>query len=148
MKICLIGPTYPFRGGISHYTTLLYRSLRLRHEVTFISFTRQYPQLLFPGKTDLDTSQKEFREEGVLRLIDSCNPFTWIRAALEVRTQNPDLLILPWWVSFWAPQFWTITTLVKILTKVRVLFICHNVVEHESKRLDKVLTKLVLKKAH
>ena len=63
MKICIIGPTHPFRGGISHYTTLLYRHLRKRHEVLFISFKRQYLRLLFPGKSDIDPSKKQIRED-------------------------------------------------------------------------------------
>ena len=49
MKFAVIGPTFPFRGGISHYTTLLVRNLRQRHEVRFYSYRRQYPRLLFPG---------------------------------------------------------------------------------------------------
>ena len=54
MKIALVGPTYPLRGGIAQYTTLLCRALRARHEVGFFSLKRQYPRLLFPGKTQTD----------------------------------------------------------------------------------------------
>lgn len=145
MRIILIGPTYPFRGGISHYTTLLFRCLKKQHETTFISFTRQYPQFLFPGKTDIDPSEKQIREEGVLPLIDSMNPLTWVNAALKIVRDRPELVILPWWVSFWAPQFWIISTLVKYFSKTKILYICHNLVEHESKWVDRILTRLVLK---
>ena len=146
MKICLIGPTYPFRGGISHYTTLLYKHLLSRHSVTFISFIRQYPKVLFPGKTDIDPSKKHFREKGVLPILDSMNPFTWLRSALKIINMRPDLVIIPWWVSFWAPQFWTISSLTRIFSDSKILFLCHNVVEHESKWIDKILTRFVLKK--
>ncbi len=145
MRIILIGPSYPFRGGISHYTTLLFRCLKKQHETTFISFSRQYPQFLFPGKTDIDPSEKQIREEGVLPLIDSMNPFTWVNAALKIVRDRAELVILPWWVSFWAPQFWIISTLVKHFSKTKILYICHNLVEHESKWVDKILTRVVLR---
>lgn len=145
MKVALIGPTYPFRGGIAHYTTLLYRHLRSRHEVRFFSFKRQYPRMLFPGKSDKDPSLAHIRVDGAERIIDSINPVTWVRAAGEINRFQPDIVIIPWWVAFWTPQFLTI---VKILTWKRapkILFICHNVVAHEATALDQHLTGLVLK---
>lgn len=145
MKICLIGPTYPFRGGISHYTTLLYRCLQKRHQVRFLAFSRQYPRWLFPGKTDKDQSQAHIQAEGAQRVLDSFNPASWLRVGLLASRMKPDLVVIPWWVSFWTPQFLTIARVVKALGKARILFICHNVVEHESKRLDRVLTRTVLK---
>lgn len=144
--MCLIGPTYPFRGGISHYTTLLYRNLKKIHEVYFFAFKRQYPGWLFPGATDKDSSSQPIQEEGAERLLDSLNPFTWVYVFWRIKRVDPELVILPWWVSFWTPQFWTITTLVKIFTRARILFLCHNVVEHESKPIDKLCTRIVLRK--
>jgi glycosyltransferase involved in cell wall biosynthesis len=146
MKICLIGPTYPFRGGISHYTTLLYRHLKKEHDVHFFAFKRQYPKWLFPGETDKDSSCNPIREDGVENVLDSLNPITWLKVFLRVRRVSPELVIFPWWVSFWAPQFWTIITLIKMFTKAQILFICHNVVEHESKTIDKISTRFVLRK--
>ena len=140
----MIGPTYPFRGGISHYTTLLYRCLRRRHEVQFFAFKRQYPQWLFPGKTDIDPSQTHIHENGAQRILDSMHPVSWFRVASRIIRSNPDLLIIPWWVSFWAPQFWTISFFVKVASKTKILFLCHNVVEHESNWVNKILTRSVL----
>ena len=144
MKISLIGPTYPFRGGISHYTTLLYRHLRGRHEVLFFSFKRQYPKWLFPGKTDIDPSKVHFKEDTQCNL-DSMNPLSWLLVVSKIIKSKSDLLIIPWWVSFWAPQFYIISHLVKLLAKTKILFLCHNIVEHESKWIDKVLTRIVLR---
>jgi len=145
MRISLIGPTYPFRGGIAHYTTLLYAHLRKRHEVDFFAFNRQYPKWLFPGTTDIDPSKIHIGEAGAQRILDSMNPITWLTVARKILRSHYDLLIIPWWVSFWAPQFWTISILVKLLSKTRILFLCHNVIEHESRCLNKVLTHMVLK---
>jgi len=142
MNICLIGPSYPFRGGISHHTTLLCRFLRVSHEVHFFSFKRQYPAWLFPGKTDIDPSRFPVQEEDTIRIIDSMNPVTWLQAAGKIIQSRPVLLIIPWWVSFWAAQFFTIAFLTRLFTETEILFLCHNVVEHESSIWKKLATKL------
>jgi len=144
MKIAMIGPSAPFRGGIAHYTTLLYRHLKKRHAVRFFAFKRQYPGWLFPGKTDIDPSLSPFAAPGVERVLDSMNPLTWVATAQKIVQSRCDLVILPWWVSFWAPQFLTILSFVKHRSNAKILFICHNVVAHESRFFDKLLTRTVL----
>ena len=144
MKICIVGPSYPFRGGISHYTTLLYKSLKRSHDVKFYAFKRQYPHLLFPGKTDRDTSNVAIEEEGVEYVLDSLNPLSWLVVFFKTKKYNPELLVFPWWVSFWTPQFWSISLLIKAFTRIKILFLCHNVVEHESGFFDRVCTRVVL----
>ena len=58
-RIALIGVTPPFRGGISHFTTMLAQKLQERgHEVLVVGYKRLYPNLLFPGKTQIDPSKK------------------------------------------------------------------------------------------
>ena len=56
MKIAIVGPAYPLRGGIAHYTTLLAAHLSAQHETRLYSFERQYPAWLFPGRSQLDPS--------------------------------------------------------------------------------------------
>jgi glycosyltransferase involved in cell wall biosynthesis len=145
MRIALIGPSYPFRGGISHHTTLLYRYLKRDHEVMFFSFARQYPKYLFPGKTDIDPSDVHIQEPEVERIFDSINPISWLKIAWKIIRSERELLVLPWWVWFWTPQFWVISFLVKIFGNAKILFICHNVVEHESNFFKNLLTRIVLR---
>lgn len=147
MRISVLGPTYPYRGGIAHYTTLLCRELRKEHEVQFLSFSRQYPKWLFPGKTDKDPSQQALDAGRVDYCLDSVNPLSWLSTGKKIAAFQPELFILPWWVAFWAPQFITITWLVKNKTKAEVVFICHNAIEHESSRWKIKATKSVLKRA-
>ena len=98
MRCVLIGPTYPFRGGISHYTTLLCQNLRQRHEVDFYTFTRQYPTFLFPGKTDKDPSKAPLHCDAT-PLIDPVNPLVerslnWGHGGLEYQgslAHEPDV---------------------------------------------------------
>jgi glycosyltransferase involved in cell wall biosynthesis len=134
MKVALVGPTYPYRGGIAHHTTLLYRYLKKRHEVRFWSFLRQYPGWLYPGKTDKDFSQRSLIENGVIYSIDSVLPHTWFKTAHDIVQFRPDVLVIPWWVVFWGPIFSVIASIVKKRTGSRVVYICHNVLEHESSR--------------
>jgi glycosyltransferase involved in cell wall biosynthesis len=146
MQICLVGPSYPFRGGIAHYTTLLYHHLRQRHRVTWYAFRRQYPRWLFPGQTDRDPSQVPLRAEETQATLDSLNPLTWWEVAKSIQRAKPDLVILSWWTSFWAPQLWTISTLVKRASGTQLFFICHNVVDHEAHRFSRVLARAALKR--
>jgi len=144
VKISIIGPSYPFRGGLSLHTTLLCRYLRKGHDVSFYSFKRQYPAWLFPGKTDRDNSTEPVREPDVEHLLDSLNPWTWLKVARRIADDRPDLVIIPWWTFFWAPQFLTIALLLRLLSKSRLLFICHNVFDHDSRRLSRFCAKSVL----
>lgn len=146
MKIDLIGPSYPFRGGLSHYTTLLFKNLKKKHRTHFYSFKRQYPKFLFPGKTDKDYSDFTLKDDETQSVLDSMNPFTWIKTAYKIIEDKPDITIIPWWVVFWAPHFLTIILILKLFSNTKILFICHNVVEHESGLLKKLLSKMALAK--
>jgi len=132
MKITLIGPTYPFRGGISHYTTLLCQHLRKRHDVRFFTFYRQYPAWLYPGQSDRDEhSQNVLRVESEA-LLDGVNPLTWWRVLRDIRRAPPDMLIVQWTVSFWMPLLWCVTRFSPATSKV--VMICHNASPHEKDR--------------
>lgn len=146
MRICLVGPTYPFRGGISHYTTLLYQHLQLRHDTRLYSFQRQYPRLLFPGQTDRDPSSEPLVAPCEY-LIDPVKPWTWWRTAQRVRVGGADLLVLQWTVPYWAPMLAGLSMLIKrISPRTRLLFICHNVAPRERELpLHRVLMRWALR---
>lgn len=144
MKIAIIGPTYPFRGGISYFTTFLYGAVRKRADSRLFSFSSQYPKFLFPGKSDKDPSATAFREDGVTYSISPLNPLSWIDTFLKIKAYGPDLTVIQWWVAFWAPSFFTIAALLRLFTRTKVLFICHNVLGHEKLPMENLLTRAVL----
>ena len=146
MKICVIGPTYPFRGGIAHYTTLLVKNLRKKHDVVFFSFKRQYPQFLFPGRTQIDNSKVIIKVEAK-PIFDSMNPYSWLAMFYKVKKLRPELLIFNWVSFFFAIQFAIIAFLTRKFTRTKVLMICHNVKQHEARPGEKVPTKLAFKNA-
>jgi glycosyltransferase involved in cell wall biosynthesis len=144
MRIAIIGPVYPFRGGIAHYTALLYQSLSKHHEVKLISLSRQYPGILFPGKRQTDQSSMKFAVPDAEPLVDSMNPISWVRTARRVRAFAPDLVIIQWWHPFFAPAFRDIAN--RCRRFARVLFLCHNVLPHEQGGPVKTFTKAALSK--
>jgi len=140
MKIALVGLTHPFRGGIAHYTTLLCRALRRRHEVRFFSLTRQYPRLLFPGKTQRDESDAPVRTENE-PCLDSIQPLTWLGTARRIRCFAPDLILFSWWNPFFAPSFGSVARLARWRGRIPSCFLCHNVIPHEPSLIDRGLLR-------
>ncbi len=143
-RVVVIGLSHPFRGGIAHYSTLFVRELRRRHEVSFITFYRQYPDFLFPGTTQFDDSSKPLVEDNDQR-IDSMNPLSWYRTAKAINQWEPDLIVIQWWHPFFAPAFGMITRFLHPSLKSRVCFLCHNVLPHESSPLQRLLTRFAFR---
>ncbi len=142
----MIGPSYPYRGGISHYNTLLYRALlKNSHQVQFIGFRRQYPKFLYPGKSDEEKENIGLYEPNILRILDSINPLTWFQAVKHISQYQPELIIVPWWVTFFAPLYIVLCTLTRRKTNARIMFLCHNVIEHETSRIKQWITSKTLK---
>jgi glycosyltransferase involved in cell wall biosynthesis len=145
MKIATIGPTYPFRGGIAHYTTLLVRHLRRRHEVRFYSYRRQYPRLLFPGNTSADPSAATLVEP-CERTIDTLNPLTWWLTARRIVAARPDILLLQWWTPFWIPLLLIVSWAAR-RAGIPILFISHQFIEPDSSLVEWFLARMTLRLA-
>lgn len=147
MRLCLVGPTYPYRGGIAHYTTLLARHLRNsdEHELLFISFSRQYPGWLYRGRTDRDPSRHPLQAEAEY-LLNPLHPLSWWRTLRRIGRWTPDAVVLPWWVPFWAPVWAALGRGIRRLPgDPRLLFICHNVLPHEQGALGRLFMPAVVR---
>lgn len=143
-KIVLIGPVYPYKGGIAHYTSLLYRALSQKYDVEMISYKMQYPRFLF-RREQKDYRNDVFRIEDAQFLLHTADPFNIIRTASRIRRMHPDLVIMQWWHPYFAPCYRIMEA--ALGRKIRKMFICHNVYPHERFPFDRALTKLVLNKA-
>lgn len=144
MKIAIVGPVYPYKGGISHYTSLLWKALSKKYDVKLFSFKRQYPNFLYPGKEQKDFENDQFKIVDTNYLIDSINPFNWFFSFIKINRFKPDLLIFQWWNPFFSFAFLTIAYLMRIFTKTKVLFLCHNVLPHDKYPFSKLLTRITL----
>lgn len=141
MKIILIGPVYPYKGGISHYTGLMCRALRNVYETVMISYKLQYPKFMYK-KEQKDYSNSDFEIPDTRYLINTANPLNWIKSAVEIRKMKANIIMIQWWHPYFAPCYYVLT---KLLRKHKILFICHNVFPHERFPFDRFLTKAVLK---
>jgi glycosyltransferase involved in cell wall biosynthesis len=143
MKITLVGPVYPYRGGIAHYSALLARALIAHgHSVQVISFQRQYPGWLYPGRSDKDPSHQPLRTDAEY-LLDPLHPGTWLRAGRRIVEINPDLVVVQWWTTFWAVPFAALSTYLR-RKGLQVIYVIHNVLPHEQRFWDVWLAKLAL----
>ena len=132
LRIALIGPTYPYRGGIAHYTTLLAEALRQQHETLLISFSQQYPAWLFPGRDDRDPSKRPLRTKAEY-LLNPLNPLTWARTLRRLRQWQPDLVVMQWWHPFWFPAWSYIGRCVgRLPNQPPLVYLCHNILPHET----------------
>ena len=142
-RIGLLGPLHPWRGGLAQYLQLLGTSLTSRAEVRAVTFTRQYPDFLFPGTSQLDPAAPlpGFPTEA---LVDSIAPWTWRRAAAHLERFAPGAIVLKWWMPFFAPAF---ASSVGPLRRrgTRVVLVCDNLIPHEPRFYDAAFTAWMLR---
>lgn len=145
MKIIIVGPAFPLRGGIANFNEALCRALnKAGHDTQIFSFSLQYPSLLFPGKTQFDNGNPP-SDLKIITKINSINPFNWRNVANEICNENPDLLIVRYWLPFMAPCLGTIVKKVKKNSKAKIIAITDNVIPHEKRMGDNTLTKYFVK---
>jgi D-inositol-3-phosphate glycosyltransferase len=100
MKIAIVAPAYPLRGGIAQYAAILCQKLREQgHDVKFISFIKQFPEWLFPGKTQLETSEEVIDVHPVPRFAP-LGMRSWWRTYKEIKAFDPDIVVLKFWMPF------------------------------------------------
>jgi glycosyltransferase involved in cell wall biosynthesis len=144
MKLAVIGPTYPYKGGISHFTTIFVNQLRKNNTVDFVTWKIQYPKFLYPVDQK-DTNSKKLLETKAVYGLNFYNPFSWIKSAFHIRHNKPEKLIITWVTPVQAPIYIIVSLIVKTFTKIKVVYLCHNSLPHEPKFYDKFLTKLAFK---
>lgn len=142
MRIALLSCFYPFRGGISQFNASLYLELGKSHTVKAFNFKRQYPEFLFPGKTQYVTKDDDAVPIESDALLDTANPFTYGRTYRAIRDWEPDLVIISYWMSYFGPSLGYIARRLK--KRCKVISVLHNVVPHEPRFFDAPLTKYFL----
>ncbi|MEM0360077.1 MAG: glycosyltransferase [Candidatus Diapherotrites archaeon] len=144
MRVAVIGPIEPFRGGIAHSNTILCKKLAEKNQVLALSFKRLYPKILYPGRFQKEKGSppKEFQSEF---LIDSINPLSWKKTVKKIRKFKAEIVVFQWWTTFLAPCYWFIANKLKENCKISV--ICQNVLPHEKSAIHFFLAKSFLKKA-
>ena len=141
MKIAILSCFYPFRGGIAQFNANLFEELGKEHDVRAFNFSRQYPDILFPGKTQYVTPEDEAVPIEAEALLDTADPFSWGRTARAIRDWGADLIVVRYWMSWFAPSLgWVVRH-----AGCKAVGILDNVVPHEPHWFDAPLTRWFLR---
>lgn len=142
-RIALLGPLAPWRGGLAQYLGLLGDALRSDADVLGVTFTRQYPDFLFPGESQFDPAAARPAFE-VEPMLDSIWPPSWRRVAHRLERWKPGAVLLKWWMPFFGPAF---ASSVGPLRRrgTRVVLVCDNLVPHEPRPFDHAFTQWMLR---
>ena len=145
MRIALISVAPPYRGGISKHTSILAEKLSLQHSVEVINYKRQYPDFLFPGKTQY--IQDELNQQLGERCIDSINPLTWFKIGKQLSGRKYDLVIFRFWNPFFAPALSIIALMIRKNTpETKLISLCDNILPHENTQLGSFLTRYLFRR--
>ncbi|MCE2847669.1 MAG: glycosyltransferase [Chitinophagaceae bacterium] len=138
--IVFLGPSYPYRGGIASFTERLAREFQISGiDCLLFTFSLQYPSFLFPGKTQYSNEARP-KDLRIKEVINTINPLNWLRVGRELKRLAPDFIIVRYWLPFMAPAFGTILRIVKQNKHTKVICIADNIIPHEKRIGDKMLT--------
>lgn len=147
-RIVIIGPAHPLRGGLATFNQLLATKLQEQgHEVRLVTFSLQYPNFLFPGKTQYSTDPKPDNLD-ITAEINSVNPLNWIKVGRKLMKERPDLVIFRYWMPFMGPCLGTVARTLKKNGHTRVVAITDNVIPHETRFFDTPFTRYFLASCH
>ncbi len=140
-NIIIVGPAYPLRGGLATYNLLLANKLQEQgHSVRILTFSLQYPNIIFPGKTQYSTEPKPDSIEIEVSL-NSVNPLNWLSLGKKLREEKPDLVIFRYWMPFMGPSLGTLGRIIRKNKHTKVVAIADNIIPHEKRFFDTPFTK-------
>jgi len=144
-KVVIIGPAHPLRGGLATFNQRLAKEFIAQGDDCYIcSFSLQYPGFLFPGTTQY-SDEPAPTDIKIVSLVNSVNPFNWIKTGNRLRKEKPDLIVVRYWLPFMGPALGTILRRVKRNKHTRIVCIADNIIPHEHRAGDKAFTKYFLK---
>lgn len=147
-KVFIIGPAHPLRGGLASFNERLARAfIEQGANVTIYTFSLQYPNFLFPGTTQY-SSEPAPKDLSIRVLINSVNPFNWIKVGWIIRQEQPDIVVARYWLPFMGPALGTILRIIRRNKKTRIVTIADNVIPHEKRIGDTFFTKYFLQPVH
>lgn len=139
MKLALLGPGPPDRGGIAQQTMLLADALGGRLSGYF-TYSRGYPRLVNPRRFDVAPELMEAAKH-VAPALDWARPGSWKETARAIGASGAGAVIAPWWTAFWGPSLRGVFRAGRRdNTRFRSLILCHHVFDHESAAWKRWLT--------
>ncbi|TXH20322.1 MAG: glycosyltransferase [Chitinophagaceae bacterium] len=149
-KVIIIGSAYPLRGG--GLTTFNHRLAKafMDHgdDCSIWSFSLQYPNFLFPGKSQYAYDEPPPKDISIKTIINSINPLNWIKVGLQLKKEKPDIVVVRYWLPFMGPCLGTILRFIKRNKHTKIICIADNIVPHEKRIGDTIFTKYFVKSCH
>jgi glycosyltransferase involved in cell wall biosynthesis len=143
MKIALVGPAHPYKGGGARHTTeLAHRLAAQGHDVIIESWRAQYPGRLYPGQQTVDVPEGEPYPRTRRRLA-WYRPDGWLAEGRRLRPA--DLVVFAYLTPLQAPPY--LAVMAGLGRPARTAVICHNVLPHERRPGDVPLTRALLSRA-
>jgi len=142
----IIGPAYPYRGGIATTNERLAQEFTsFGFNVEIETFTLQYPSFLFPGKTQYN--DKPVPEHlKIRRTINTVNPLNWFKVGRRIKREKHDLVIIRYWMPFFAPCMGTIASIIRKNKHTIIICLADNIVPHEHRPGDRLLTNYFIQR--
>jgi hypothetical protein len=146
VRIALIGPAHPYKGGGARHTTeLAHRLAAAGHDVIIESWKAQYPARLYPGQQTVDTPEG-WPYPRTYRRLAWYRPDGWVAAGRRLR--SADLVIFALLTPLQVPSYLSVLTGLTVGARTakrpRTMVICHNVLPHERRPGDVALTRTLL----
>jgi glycosyltransferase involved in cell wall biosynthesis len=139
----IIGPAYPFRGGIADTQHELAKALQKKgKKIELLTFTKLYPKVFFPGKTQL-SDQTSPEKLIITQQIHAYNPTKWKRTIRYICSRSPKVVVFRYYTPFLALSYaWIARNLPNSIKKVAIV---DNWIPHETSWIDKKLNLLFSK---
>jgi glycosyltransferase involved in cell wall biosynthesis len=143
--VVIIGPAHPLRGGLASYDERLAKEFMEEGcSVKIYTFSLQYPGFLFPGTTQFSTEPAP-KNLNINVCINSINPINWLLIGNEIKKQQPDIIIVRYWLPFMGPCLGSILRIVKRNKHTKVVCIADNIIPHEKRVGDGPFTRYFVK---
>lgn len=148
LRISIIGPAHPLRGGLASFNERLARAfMEEGHTVNIYTFSLQYPGFLFPGTTQY-SSEPAPQGLDIRVCINSVKPLSWLRTGRTLKKEKPDIIIVRYWLPFMGPCLGTILRLATGNGHSKVVCIADNIIPHEKRPGDTAFTRFFVKPVH
>ena len=139
-KVVFFSALPPYRGGISDFSELVVSAMEQLCDLKVFTFKKQYPDFLFPGKTQL--SHNKF-SKSYPRIVSGFNPLTYFSAVRQLKKSSPTIFITNYWMTFFAPMnVFFAKSLKKDCLKIAII---HNLIPHEKRFFDSFFNRIFVK---
>lgn len=153
LKVAVVGPTHPYKGGVAaHTTTLAHELAEAGHDVTLVSWSHLYPSRLYPGEQAVPGGAPDVEPfPRTVRALSWARPDTWVRTGRRLRSF--DAVVVVHVIPAVIPAHLALLRAAGIGRRgsasgaggaPRAVVIAHNVLPHETRPGDSALMRALL----